>query len=171
MIDLNIGLDLDGKGQTVLVVDDDPNVLSVTGRILRRGGYSVIAASGPLEALEQSRAFPGEIHLLLADVTMPGMNGIVLAQEILTQRERIRVLLMSGSAKVDTRLPLLEKPFRTGQLIKQVARVISGPAPQRPVVSVDDVDSEATVRRRELRAAVHRARRIYSRSPEIGGGH
>jgi DNA-binding NtrC family response regulator len=110
MIDLNCNLDLDGKGQTVLVVDDDPHVLSVTERMLRRGGYSLIAASNPLDALEHSRAFQGEIHLLLTDVTMPEMNGIVLAQKILTQRERIRVLLMSGHAKVESRLPLLKKP-------------------------------------------------------------
>jgi DNA-binding NtrC family response regulator len=128
MIDLNTDLDLDGKGQTVLVVDDDPHVLSVTEHMLRRGGYSTIAVSGPLEALEQSRAFPGEIHLLLTDVTMPDMNGIVLAQEILTQRERIRVLLMSGNGEVASRVPLLKKPFRMAQLLEQVARVISGPA-------------------------------------------
>ena len=46
MIDLNNDLDLDGKGQTVLVVDDDPHVLSVTEHMLRRGGYSTIAVSG-----------------------------------------------------------------------------------------------------------------------------
>src|SRR5215472_13416017 len=164
MIAGNRDLYLVGKGQIVLVVDDDPSVLSATIRILRRGGYSVIAASGPLEALEMARAFPGEIHLLLAEVTMPGMSGIVLAQEILTQREHIRVLLMSGTGKVESRLPLLEKPFRLDQLLKQVARVISGPAPQRPAVSVDNVDSEATARRRELREAVHRARDAYTRA-------
>ena len=136
----------------------------MTERILRRGGYSVFAASGPLEALEKSRAFQGEIHLLLTDVTMPDMNGIVLAQEILTQRQHIRVLLMSGKAKVESRLPLLKKPFRMAQLLKQVARIISGPAPQRPPVSVNNVDSEATARRRELREAVHRARDAYTRA-------
>ena len=127
MIDLHNDLDLDGKGQTVLVVDDDPHVLSVTEHMLRRGGYLVIAAPDPLEALEKSRAFQGEIDLLLTDVTMPDTNGIVLAQEILTQRKRIRVLLMSGNGNVESRLPLLKKPFRMAQLLEQAAEVISGP--------------------------------------------
>jgi DNA-binding NtrC family response regulator len=146
-------------------------MLSATERILRRGGYSAIAASNPLEALEQSRAFPGEIHLLLTDVTMPEKSGMVLAHEILAERAHIRVLLMSGNGKVQSRLPLLKKPFRTGQLLERVARVISGPAPQRPDVDLDNVGSEATARRRELREAVHRARDTYSRSPEIKGRH
>jgi DNA-binding NtrC family response regulator len=160
------GLDLARKGQIVLVVDGDPNVLSATKRILRRGGYSVIAASGPLEALEMARAFPGEIHLLLTDVTMRDMNGIALAQEILTQRERLRVLLMSGNSKVESRLPLLEKPFRMDQLLEQAAKVISGPVPQHPAVNVDNVGSEATARRRELREAVHRAHDAYTRAAQ-----
>jgi len=142
-------LGLERKGQIVLVVDDDPSVLSATGRILRRAGYSVIAASGPLKALEQSRAFPAEIHLLLTDVTMPDMNGIVLAQEILTQRERIRVLLMSGNGNVQSRLTLLKKPFHTAQLLVQVAKVIRGPVPQHPAASVDNVDSGAAGREGE----------------------
>jgi DNA-binding NtrC family response regulator len=146
MIDLNNDLDLDGKGQTVLVVDDDPHVLSVTEHMLRRGGYSVIAAPDPLEALEKSRAFQGEIHLLLTDVTMPAMDGIVLAEQILTERKRTRVLLMSGHAKVESRLPFLQKPFRMAQLLKQVARAIRG-LPQRPDVDVDNLGSEATVGR------------------------
>jgi len=157
MIARNRDLDLEPQAQTVLVVDDDLRMLSATERILRRGGYSVIAASGPLEALEKSRAFQGEIHLLLADVTMPEMKGMVLAQEILTQCERTRVLLMSGNGKVESRLPLLKKPFGMAQLLEQVARVISDPVPQRPTVSVDNVDSEATARRRKLKEAVNRA--------------
>ena len=112
MIDLNTKMALEHKSQTVFVVDDHPDVLSATERILRRGGYSVIAASNPQEALEKSRAFQGEIHLLLADVTMPAMDGIVLAQQILAEREHTRVLLMSGNAKVESRLPLPLQPRR-----------------------------------------------------------
>jgi CheY-like chemotaxis protein len=151
MIAQNRDLDLERQAQTVLVVDDDPNVLSLTERILRDGGYTVIAVPGPLEALEKARAFQSEIHLLLADVTMPVMDGIALAQKLLAERQRIRVLLMSGNAKVESRLPLLIKPFRMAQLLEQAANVISGPAPQYPDVDVDNV------RRRKLKEAVHRA--------------
>jgi len=149
MNDPNGGLGLERKGQIVLVVDDDLRMLATTERLLRRSGYSVIAASGPREALEKSRAFQGEIDLLLTDVTMPDTNGIVLAQEILTQRKRIRVLLMSGNGNVESRLPLLKKPFRMAQLLEQAAEVISGPVPQRPDADVDNLDSEAARREGE----------------------
>ena len=97
-----------------------------------------------------ARAFPGEIHLLLlADMTMPAMDGIGLAQQLLAEREHIRVLLMSGNGKVESRLPLLKKPFHTAQLLVQVAKVIRGPVPQHPAASVDNVDSGAAGREGE----------------------
>ena len=143
MIARNRDLDSEPQAQTVLVVDDDLRMLSATERTLRRGGYSVIAAPGPLEALEKARAFQGEIHLLLTDVRMPAMDGTVLAQQILAERAHIRVLLMSGNGNVESRLPLLKKPFHTAQLLLHVAKVISGPVPQHPAVNVHKVDSEA----------------------------
>ena len=156
MIARNRDLDSEPQAHTVLVVDDDLRMLSATERTLRHGGYSVIAAPGPLEALEKARAFQGEIHLLLTDVRMPAMDGTVLAQQILAERAHIRVLLMSGG-KVESRLPLLKKPFHTAQFLVQVAKVISGPVPQRPAVNVDKVDSEAARREGKLKGAVNRA--------------
>jgi DNA-binding NtrC family response regulator len=110
-----------------LVVDDDEVVLRVTEAILRHGGYSPIAASGPLEALKTSRSFKGAIHLLLTDVTMSDMGGLVLAQHILAERPQTRVLLMSGNANVRSRLPLSKKPFDVDDLLEQVSKVIDGP--------------------------------------------
>ena len=63
-------------GQIVLVVEDDPSLLSAVEAILRRGGYLPIPASGPLEALNKSHEFAGEIHLLLTDIIMPDMDGL-----------------------------------------------------------------------------------------------
>jgi len=85
------------------------------------------------------------------------MNGIVLAQQILAERAHIRVLLMSGNGKVESRLPLLKKPFHTAQLLVQVAKVISGPVPQHPAVNVDKGDSEAAQSAGKLKGAVNRA--------------
>jgi CheY-like chemotaxis protein len=111
----------------VLVVDDDPGALSVTEAILGRKGYSPIAASGPLEALAKSRSFQGAIDLLLADVVMADMDGVTLAELILTERPQTRVLLMSGFVNVQSRLPLLKKPFLIKDLIEQVSMVMQGP--------------------------------------------
>jgi DNA-binding NtrC family response regulator len=79
-----------------LVVDDDETMLLSVEAILRRGGYSTIGASGPLQALSKSRNFHGEIHLLLTDIVMPKMNGVALAEQLITERKNIRVLLMTG---------------------------------------------------------------------------
>jgi two-component system cell cycle sensor histidine kinase/response regulator CckA len=115
-------------GQVILVVDDDADILRATAEALRRRGYSPIAASGPLEALKKSRDFTGEIHLLLTDLTMPEMDGLGLAKEVLAERSHIRVLLMSAYS-LPSRLPFLKKPFRMKQLLERVAHVIAGPPP------------------------------------------
>jgi DNA-binding NtrC family response regulator len=112
------------ENHVVLVVDDDEDVLRITETILRSGGYSPIAASGALEALEKSRAFQGAIHLLLTDVMMPDLDGLALAQHILSERPETRVLLMSGHANVRSRLPLWKKSLRMDHLLAQVLKVI-----------------------------------------------
>src|SRR5713101_6619240 len=67
--------------ETILVVDDDPEVLSVAEDMLRSMGYTVIATIDPLVALRSAR-LPGlSIQLLLTDVVMPLMGGGQLAQE------------------------------------------------------------------------------------------
>jgi CheY-like chemotaxis protein len=56
-------------------VDDQQVLLKSTTRILERAGYHVLPASTPEAALRIAREHPGEIHLLVTDVVMPGMNG------------------------------------------------------------------------------------------------
>ncbi len=77
-------------GQVVLVVDDDASMLHIAEVMLRHRGYETIAAPGPLEALKKSNEFRGEIHLLLTDVMMPEMDGLALAQRVLSERVHIR---------------------------------------------------------------------------------
>src|SRR5450432_3919586 len=83
--------------KTILVVDDDPEILgSVSGFLA--ANYHVLTAKSGEEALQQSKDFKNEIHLLLSDLQMAGMTGIDLATQITVQRPRIKVLLMSGFA-------------------------------------------------------------------------
>src|SRR5262249_24598880 len=115
-------------GQIVLIVDDDESMLRATASVIRRGGYTPIEASGPREALDKSRDFKGDIHLLLTDVQMPAMDGLTLAQHVLGERPHIRVLLMSGT-NVPSYLPLVKKPYHIDQLLAQVSTVLDGPPP------------------------------------------
>ena len=115
--------------KVVLVVDDEEQLLHLAEAMLRRDGYSVLSASGPLKALERSRDFPGDIDLLLTDVVMPVMDGLTLARQISAQRPQIRVLLMSGYSDLQSPLPLLPKPFRIDELLSRVAKALDGPPP------------------------------------------
>jgi CheY-like chemotaxis protein len=81
---------------SILVVDDDPPVLTILCTMLRALGYSVTEATSGAEALEKFAAGGREIRLLVTDVVMPQMNGIQLAAEIKRQAPCVKVLYTSG---------------------------------------------------------------------------
>lgn len=122
-----------GRGQTVLVAEDEPALREVTTRILRRGGYAVLSAADGVAALEVASGHDGPVHLLLTDVVMPGMLGRVLAERLLRLRPDTRVLFMSGYAQpvltsngiLDPGVHLLEKPFTGADLLNAVAEQLS----------------------------------------------
>ena len=62
-------------------------------------GYTVLSASDGKEALELTKNHKGQIHILLADVVMPWMNGFELAKHVRTSFPKIKLLFMSGYAK------------------------------------------------------------------------
>ncbi|HXA94384.1 MAG TPA: CHASE domain-containing protein [Candidatus Dormibacteraeota bacterium] len=82
--------------RTVLVVDDEPEVLELASEILRRVGYSVLEAADGGAALEVAGRHEGEIHLLVTDMVMPGMSGRDLAERLRGLRATLRVLYISG---------------------------------------------------------------------------
>ncbi len=106
--------------KTILVVDDDPNILKVVSALLVDGNYKVLMASTGESALQKARAYKSEIHLLLSDFQMPGMSGIDLATKISIERPQIKVLLMSGFPKgmlvLNEGWHFLAKPFISSQL-------------------------------------------------------
>ncbi len=114
--------------ETVLVVDDDPAVRSVTVRTLRRQGYHVLEAADGEAAEQVASAHFGPIHLLVADVLLPGIHGPELAGRLCAIRHETRVLLVSGRPDdprvqewVDDRgASFLAKPFSVRTLAKQV---------------------------------------------------
>jgi signal transduction histidine kinase len=121
-----------GRGETVLVVEDDPAVRDITARILRRNDYSVIeAASGP-EALALAADRP--LDLLLTDLVMPDVSGSELAQRIHRMHPGVAVLFMSGYSQdvlgphraLDDDVPLIQKPFAAEELLKNIHALISG---------------------------------------------
>jgi two-component system, cell cycle sensor histidine kinase and response regulator CckA len=117
---------------TMLVVDDNLALRTVTARILEQSGFRVLQAGTANEAIDVSRGFDGAIDLLLTDVVMPGMSGVELAPKLVGERPGMRVLYMSGYADdLVTRQSLaipanafVQKPFTPRVLIDRVQRAL-----------------------------------------------
>src|SRR5262249_22585454 len=82
--------------ETILLVDDDPEVLSLAADILRGAGYAVLSTKDPREALRISRTRTGPLHLLVTDVVLPLMSGPQLAEELRNIRPAGKVLVVSA---------------------------------------------------------------------------
>ena len=121
-----------GRGETVLIVEDEEAMREVTRRILTRNGYTVITAEGGQEALTLAAEHAGDIHLLVTDVVMPQMLGKEVAERVLAIRPDIRVLFMSGYAHpvlaskgtLDPGVTLIEKPFTEAALLAKARKVL-----------------------------------------------
>ena len=119
--------------RTVLVVDDEPEVLEVATEILRRVGYAVLEAPDGAAALEVAARHPGEIHLLVTDMVMPGMSGRDLAERVRTLRASLRVLYISGyvqdpsarAALASEHSAFVAKPFTPELLIDRVRELLA----------------------------------------------
>jgi len=123
------------KPETLLVVDDDPDVRDLTAEILRERGYRILEAGSGEEAVRLAADYPRPIHLLLTDVLMPRMDGPTLAQQLCARRPGLKVLYMTGYsgqslAAPDGELPhgteVLSKPFTFDDLTNRV-RAVLGP--------------------------------------------
>jgi two-component system cell cycle sensor histidine kinase/response regulator CckA len=117
--------------ETVLLVEDDPQVRAVTVRCLRAGGYRVLEACDGREALDIA-AREGSLHLLLTDVMMPGLDGHAVAGALRRDRPELRVLYVSGHAEevivkrgvLEAGIEFLAKPFTPSGLLARVRQVL-----------------------------------------------
>src|SRR5881628_486526 len=82
--------------ETVLLVEDDDAVRTLTQKMLAAHGYTVLAAGGGAEALELAAGHTGPIHLLVTDVVLPGMSGRDLAARFRSGPPGVKVLYTSG---------------------------------------------------------------------------
>jgi hypothetical protein len=127
-----------GRGETVLLVEDEDAMREVTRRILERNGYRVTAAFGRgHDALAYLTDRQEPVDLLLSDVIMPRMLGKELGERSLRVRPTLHVLYMSGYARpvlaeqgtLDAGVALVAKPFSEEDLLRAVRDALNGPAP------------------------------------------
>ncbi|MCF7838671.1 MAG: PAS domain S-box protein [Candidatus Marinimicrobia bacterium] len=126
-----------GRGETVLVVEDAPAVRKTCGQFLKALGYKALEAGTPEEALVIAKRHGGDIHLVLTDVVMPGMDGRQLAQRLSAVKPGVKVVFMSGYTAdviaqrgvLDEGVQFLSKPFTRDDLARKMRAVLDGPCP------------------------------------------
>ena len=102
-----------GKGEHILLVEDEEGVRKLTAIMLRENGYAVFAAANVQEALSIFGQERGNFDLLLSDVVLPGQTGIELADQLLLLRPTLRVLLISGYPNKQSQWAVIqERGFR-----------------------------------------------------------
>ena len=118
--------------EAVLLVEDEDALRKLTQSMLESCGFRVLAARNGEEAVGEASGCAGKIDLLLTDVVMPGMNGRLLAEQLLRKRPAMKVLYMSGYTDsfiaahgvLEENMALLNKPFTEDALIRKVREVL-----------------------------------------------
>jgi len=121
-----VGGNLHGS-ETVLVVDDEALLLSMTETILTEFGYKTLTAGSGQKALALLARADPKVDLVITDLVMPGMSGRELVEHIRQLAPATRILCMSGYALVDkqTDMCYLRKPFTSVELLAKVKQVIT----------------------------------------------
>lgn len=122
--------------ETILIVEDEQSILTVSVNLLRGQGYTVLQATSGEEALKISEKHPGPIHLLLTDVILPGMSGRELAERLASAYPSMRVLYTSGYTAnliehhgvLEPGIAFIQKPYHVIDLLLKVRWVLDGEA-------------------------------------------
>jgi PAS domain S-box-containing protein len=114
--------------ETVLVVEDQPEVRVVIRETLQRHGYTVLEAENASDAFARARGHDGPVHLLLADVVLAGMSGPMVAEALAAKWPSLRTVFMSGYGDqvvvrhgvVASGMRFLRKPFSGESLLQEI---------------------------------------------------
>ncbi|MFK7737854.1 MAG: response regulator transcription factor [Pirellulaceae bacterium] len=114
----------------VIVVDDDPGVLTVIGQLLRTNGFNAEEYSTPMDCL--ASISPNDIGCVITDLEMPNVNGIELQKRLIDLGSCLSVIVVTAHADVPRTIQimsqgaitLLEKPFKSQQLVEAVQEAV-----------------------------------------------
>ncbi len=120
--------------ETILLVEDSEPLRKLAKTFLESRGFRVLSGESGEDALQVAARFGGAFDLLLTDVVMPGINGRILAENLLLRQPGMKILYMSGYTDsfiaghgvLDPGIHLLHKPFIEEVLIRKVREVIDG---------------------------------------------
>lgn len=125
-------LNCENDKEEILVVDDDPLLVRINGRLLSDLGYKVTESTSSQEALERVRSEPDRFDLLITDQTMPQLTGAELAAEVLNVAPNILVIMCTGHSNVVSKEKALAmgicryvfKPVQGMELVEAVREVL-----------------------------------------------
>jgi PAS domain S-box-containing protein len=131
-VDPEVGVEMPGGSETILLVEDDAGVRALLRQVLSPLGYTLLEAGNGQEALRLLADYPDPIHLLLTDVVMPGISGKTLAEEASRTRPDLKMLFMSGYTDEaivqhgvpDAEAAFLQKPFSLMALAAKIRSVL-----------------------------------------------
>ncbi|NTV01663.1 MAG: PAS domain S-box protein [Chlorobiaceae bacterium] len=125
--------DLHHLKRTILVVEDEPEILNLCRLMLEKTGYRVITAPSPNEAIRLAEEWGNRIELLITDVVMPDMNGNQLSMALAGRIPGLKTLFMSGYTAdiiachgvLDTGVNFIHKPFTVMGLSRKVKELLA----------------------------------------------
>ena len=129
---------LPGHGETVLVVDDEPEILFVTCHTLETFGYRVLTAGNGADAVALYAEHEAEIAVVLTDMMMPEMDGLTMIRALLKINPAVVVIAASGldclggTVEASVR-QVLQKPYTAGTLLKALRLIVANPEPFCPL--------------------------------------
>jgi PAS domain S-box-containing protein len=123
-----------GQGEIILVVDDEPSIISITRQTLEAFGYQMITAQNGAEAVACYAQRPEEIAVILTDLSMPVMDGRATIYALLTIDPKAKIIAMSGLDESKTAIMaahagikhFISKPYTAGTLLKTLRAAIDG---------------------------------------------
>ena len=132
-----------GRGQTVMIVDDEKALVALSEEMLAELGYEPIGFSSSVAALEAFRDAPERFDIILTDETMPELIGTALAHEIHQLRPDVPIVLMSGYSGVQMLdraraagiREVLRKPLQSRDIAECFGRVLRSLEPRTVVQS------------------------------------
>ncbi len=150
---------------TVLLVDDEPEILASLGRTLRREPYRLLTTTSPIDAFNQIG--PNGVDLIVADIDMPELNGLELIARIRRDHPQVVRILLTGDASVDSALAAinqgevhryLTKPWQTKELRSTIREALT---------RVDEFRAQAVIAEGAT-AQQRRCAELEERYPSIG---
>jgi PAS domain S-box-containing protein len=120
--------------ETILIVDDEPQLVDMWSRVFNRLGYKTLRATSPMDGLRIFSSSDAQIDLVVTDYAMPGMNGMDMAREIMKIRKGTPVILLTGYSSIVTQeeakavgiVEFAMKPVTTLEMSRMIRSALDG---------------------------------------------